>query len=31
MSVYPGFLLAPQNDAFIPLLGTGVAEWETRQ
>ncbi len=31
MSVYSGFLLAPQEQAYFPLLGTGVAEWEARQ
>ncbi len=28
MSVAPGFLLAPQDDDLIPLLGTGSAPWE---
>jgi hypothetical protein len=28
MSVAPGFLLAPQDEALLPLLGTGVAPWE---
>lgn len=31
MSVYSGFLLAPQEQAYIALLGTGVAEWEALQ
>ncbi|MBA3946087.1 MAG: alpha-L-rhamnosidase [Herpetosiphonaceae bacterium] len=28
MSVYPGLLVAPQEDKYLPLLATGVAEWE---
>lgn len=31
MSTRPGFLLSPQEDEFIPLLGTGVAEWEAKR
>jgi alpha-L-rhamnosidase len=31
MSVYSGFLLAPQEQAYLPVLGTGVAAWEARQ
>ena len=30
MSVYPGFLLAPQEEAYFPLVGTGVAEWDVK-
>lgn len=30
MSVYPGFLLAPQEEAYFPLVGTGIAEWEAK-
>jgi alpha-L-rhamnosidase len=31
MSVRPGFLLAPQDDDLLPLLGTGVANWEAKK
>lgn len=31
MSVYPGFLLAPQEEKFWPVLGTGVADWEAKK
>lgn len=31
MSVAPGFLLAPQDEALLPLLGTGTAPWEVRR
>jgi hypothetical protein len=30
MRVYPGFILSPDDPAYLPLLGTGVAEWEAR-
>ena len=30
MSVAPGFLLAPDDASLMPLLGTGLAAWETR-
>lgn len=31
MSVQPGFILAPQEPAFLELLGTGIAEWEAKR
>jgi alpha-L-rhamnosidase len=31
MAVAPGFLLAPQDEALLPLLGTGHAPWEVKQ
>ncbi|MEN9938104.1 MAG: hypothetical protein RLZZ387_4683 [Chloroflexota bacterium] len=31
MTVAPGFLLAPQDEALVPLLGTGHAPWEVKQ
>jgi hypothetical protein len=31
MSVAPGFLLAPQDQALLPLLGSGTAPWEACQ
>ncbi|NLF39414.1 alpha-L-rhamnosidase [bacterium] len=31
ISVYPGFIFAPEGDAFIRLLGTGVAPWEAKR
>ncbi|HEX5322288.1 MAG TPA: hypothetical protein VFW40_00780, partial [Capsulimonadaceae bacterium] len=30
MSVYPGFLLSPQDEAHQRLLGTGIAAWEAK-
>jgi hypothetical protein len=30
MSVYPGFLLSSQEEAYLPLLGTGVAPWQVK-
>jgi len=30
MSVYPGFIFATENE-FLPVLGTGVAEWEAKK
>ena len=30
MSVHPGLLVAPQEDEYQPLLGTGVAAWEAK-
>jgi hypothetical protein len=31
MSVYPGWLCAPQDEPWIGLLGTGVAAWEAKR
>jgi alpha-L-rhamnosidase len=31
MTVAPGFLLVPQDEALLPLLGTGRAPWEVRE
>jgi alpha-L-rhamnosidase len=31
MSVYHGFLCSPQAEPYISLLGTGVADWETKR
>lgn len=30
MSLAPGFLFSPDDETFIPLLGTGFAAWETK-
>lgn len=30
VSVKPGFLLSPDDEALAPLMGTGVAEWEAK-
>ena len=30
MSLAPGFLFSPDDAGFVPLLGTGLAEWETK-
>ena len=30
MSTRPGFLLSSQEDEFLPLLGTGVSEWDAK-
>lgn len=31
MSVYPGFLLAPQEERYQVLLGTGISDWEAKR
>ena len=31
MSVSPGFILSPQEERFIDLLGSGVAKWEAKR
>lgn len=30
VSVQPGFLLSPDDEALAPLMGTGVAQWEAK-
>ncbi|MBV9468706.1 MAG: hypothetical protein JOZ57_05630, partial [Abitibacteriaceae bacterium] len=31
MSVYPGFILSPQELEFVELIGTGVANWQVKK